>query len=519
MLNRFVLIVFVLFLFEAYAYSQESKIHYYSGYQTVGYNYSSEQQILAKSHTIPGEIVSIYELSEKGNYACFIKGTKSSSSSAMAKEFIMIYNFLQDTCIMIKEYSFSSISDYCLVNDNLNYRLNRKYYSKNLYTWKNNWKLNAPVIAVGKEKKLGLSYICETFSSEIHSLKGVSLETGKTTWVKPVRSSWLIRDIIENDSVVFLLTDEFLGAYSFDNGEVWNTPIDIKIIKGYSYTAEDAAISALGVLTGVFTGFYFVSLGTPEQILLSGSNLFFSSNTIFYADANSVKAIDTESGKIKWEYLLTEDFVGMSKILEYDEKIILINYGFSKSGRKIFRNSKSSLIFIDKNNGDLIKELKIEHLGKYVVETIVREGVIYIKTDSHFLTVSLSENEILSSKTILETKAYNKFINKTRLYYYSLSENTFSCLKEGVVLIESDNAFTYFCDSFLNVQDSILSADLFEPVYVDYDWMFFQYADDIYVTDLSGDVIMRFANVDFQIFINNRLYFTNNRKMFFVEIK
>ncbi|MDD3860690.1 MAG: hypothetical protein PHW83_10855, partial [Bacteroidales bacterium] len=364
----------------------------------------------------------------------------------------------------------------------------------------------------------GLSYICEDFSSMIHSIKSVNIKTGKTIWAQSVHKSGMIRDIINNDSVVHILTDKFIGSYSFEKGEIWYIPIELKVIDRYSYTEEDLAISALGTFTGIFTGFYFYSLGSVEHIFVSGSNLHYSSNMIFYADSQSLKAINAETGAIIWEKILPEHFVGMSQIIEHDGKIIVVNTSVYKKGNKILRNSKPGVIAVDKNKGDIISELGFENYGKSIVEIKHQEDLLYIKTDSHYLSVSLNSIELLSAKSFNQINEHNSFENKDNFYTYSLSDNAFTKQIEHSIVISSENAYSYFCDPYLNVLDSIYSADFTKPVYRNDQEMIFQYKDDVYFTNSTGEVIMRFPKAQFVVFINDRLYFTHNRSLFHVDI-
>ena len=99
------------------------------------------------------------------------------------------------------------------------------------------------------------------------------------------------------------------------------------MITGTTNYTGAVALGALGVLTGVLTGFSAVPIGAGVNAVVELTSNVLRDDTLFYfANRTQLLCLDNQL-KMKWGYPLPEDLTSHSQLFDYGERLYMINYG------------------------------------------------------------------------------------------------------------------------------------------------------------------------------------------------
>ncbi len=513
------------FIFQGiFAYAQSYKINFNSVKQTAGINYLKDSSIYVVGHELPGEIKSINKLEESfgdtSKYLVFLKSPEKKYPQNRYQEFAMIYDFISGTQPVIREFNYSDYTDLRISGNKIMYSEGLKYIARDIYTWKKCWKINNPVVAVRSDNKTAISYITETMSSEIHSVKAVNLETGNSIWVKPTDKDWVIRDAVSDDTSVVILGSKFLSSYNYANGKGWKIPVDNSFVVDAKYTGQDLLITAVGAISAAITGFGFYSYGTPETVYTTGSHILYDSGIIYFATSTKICSLDFRNLTTVWEKEVPYEETGMSSVFTDDSCLYVINYGFVASNKKMLNRGNPYLVVYDKINGDFKYVVSFGEKIKMITDYRANNGKVLISSENSLFLISLSDGNILAekSKTSDEFSDYGRLISIRDLYIYDETARSFKLVQDIDFAVIGKSGKVYLLDDGLNIAGEYSKDSIVRDSYSDENMMLFKSGKDLYVTDLNGNVISELFNSSFQIIIDGRLFFSNNKTLFSVEV-
>ena len=181
------------------------------------------------------------------------------------------------------------------------------------------------------EKPIGicLGTTSGTFS-KYPAFRGIDMNSGKKTWTRKMKSFCpAIQYASLNDSTVIAI---YGGLHSIDlnTGKGWD--IDMKMNnKGYASAADKSTAAAVtggyGALGAV--GMMLLSPGSAHTPSTTCSNVLITDSTIYLAGKDHLICCNKQTGDIIWSDSLQEKQTSKSQILLEDNKLILINYGYS----------------------------------------------------------------------------------------------------------------------------------------------------------------------------------------------
>jgi len=189
------------------------------------------------------------------------------------------------------------------------------------------------------EKPIGicLGTTSGTFSKS-PAFRGIDMNSGKKTWTRKMKSFCpAIQYASLNDSTVIAV---YGGLHSIDlnTGKGWD--IDMKMNnKGYASAADKSTAAAVtggyGALGAV--GMMLLSPGSAHTPSTTCSNVLITGSDIYLAGKDHIICCNKQTGDIIWSDSLQEKQTSKSQILLEDNKLILINYGYSinDAGEKV----------------------------------------------------------------------------------------------------------------------------------------------------------------------------------------
>lgn len=511
---------FVLSLLTLSGFSQPYKVRKDAVRQTVGLNHSSDSSIILIGDEFPGEITRLIKLdstSAKPDYLVFIDTKKPHSVLNHNIELVMIYNFSENTCRLVKEFSYSDV-DLISIKDNMfMYFDGFKYVVKDLYSWKVLYKLNQPYLAFNPKNSKAFSYINETLSQELQSFKGVDVKTGKTIWQKPVEDEKYVRGFCFSDSSAYIMGDDYVTTYGFDNGKGWKIPVNNYLTTQYTYTLSDIGFSIVGMISGYFTGFYFYSLGTYSKVFTTGSDLYYDSGKLFFATADSIFCVNSSTGARVWQNPLPKSGTRITRLLISEDKVYLVNMGFGGDASKKLEICPAYIAEYDRTTGKHLRSFSFEEENTYFRNFIVNGHNLLFRSRTDFLLVSLDDMQIAASLPISRPDDSAVELSDD-LFYYNDTLKIFKQIPDSFYVVDNGDGSVQVYDSSLSHTEDLKKENVTKAVEIHNDFTVFQTGNDIHIVNNSGEMIASFYASAFIMLSNNELYFRNAKTVFSVSI-
>jgi hypothetical protein len=511
----------VLSLLTFSCFSQPYKIRKGAVRQTVGYNHKSDSSIVLSGDEFPGEIIQLIKLdstSTNSDYLVFIDTKKPHSVLNHNIELVMIYNFNENACRLVKEFSYSDV-DLISIKDNMfMYFDGVKFVVRDLYSWKVLYKLNQPYLAFNTKNTKAFSYITETLSRELQSFKGVDVETGKTIWQKSVEDEKYVRGFCFSDSSAYIMGDDFVTSYGFDNGFGWKVPINNYLTTQYSYTLSDVGLSIVGMISGYFTGFYFYSLGTYTKVFTTGSNLYYDSGKLFFATADSIFCVNSSTGTRIWQNPLPKSGTRITRLLINEDKVYLVNMGFGGDASKKLEICPAYIAEYDRTTGKYLRSFSFEEENTYFRNFIINGHNLLFRSRTDFLLVSLDDMQIASSLPISRPDESTVELSDD-LFYFDDTLRLFKQIPDSFFIVDNCDGYVQVYDNSLSLTDDLKKDNVTKAVEIHNDFTIFQTGNDIHIVNKSGEMIASFYKSEFIMLSGNQLYIRNVKTVFSASIE
>ena len=184
---------------------------------------------------------------------------------------------------------------------------------------------------VSKWNKKILPYILDREDNKLWAYKNGSskklecyeMNSGELLWTREVPHTygWNYHGLVD-DSTRLIVSDG-MHLVNINNGSGESYPM----ITGTTNYTGAVALGALGVLTGVLTGFSAVPIGAGVNAVVELTSNVLRDDTLFYfANRTQLLCLDNQL-KMKWGYPLPEDLTSHSQLFDYGERLYMINYG------------------------------------------------------------------------------------------------------------------------------------------------------------------------------------------------
>lgn len=514
----------ITFLIPFVSVGQKSLIRYNAIKQTIGFNYATDQGITVSGHTFPGHIKG-YSIDKLGlDFIVTSEKELRDDIAPLANRFICFdFDSCQDLWHTIPFYgehvSFELNDDNIIVWDG------EKCHTYNTKTNKKQWKINSPILYYDTITNTGISYIFETYTNSITAIKNVDLETGKTIWRKNVGVEKLMEKFaIHNDTLLFAFNTTLYGL-DINSGQGWdmNLYCDLKIMKDWSYSMEDVLVSAIGLVSGYFTGYFLISLGSIEAgyIYNTTSNILIDDNEFYYATEKEFFC-SNYSGIRKWKKQLPKDTTGHTEIFLRDSIAYLTNMAYASIANLNISYGQPYLASYNKNTG---VEYYFKHLadyGDYILDMRIYEDEILILLKNSIKLVSLIDGEIIKEYYV-PVNSENTFTGFNEFEYYKIQsvkplQITRPNILGSIELIDNSGNIYLFDHNLKLIEDESLVKSIFPscnigPYYI------FEYESSIFAIDIrTEETICEIYNSTNPLLTKDFLYFTQDDTLFKLEL-
>lgn len=518
---RFLFFTFIVFsIFSFSCFSQTYKVRKDAVRQTVGLNHLNDSSIVLQGDEFPGEITRLIKLdsiSDNSDYLVFIDTQKPHSVLNHNIELVMIYNFSENACRLVKEFSYSDVDLISIKDGMFMYFDGFKYVVRDLYSWKELYKLNQPYLAFNTKNTNAFSYITETLSQELRSFKGVDVKTGKTIWQKSVEDEKYVRGFCFSDSSAYIMGDDFVTNYGFENGKGWRIPINNYLTTQFSYSTSDIVFSIVGMISGYFTGFYFYSQGTYTKVFTTGSDLYYDSGKLFFATADSIFCVNSSTGTRIWQNPLPKSGTRITRMLIREDKVYLVNMGFGGDLSKKLEICPAYIAEYDKTIGKYLRSFSFEEENTYFRNFIVNGHNLLFRSRTDFLLVSLEDMQIAAILSISKPDESTVELSDD-LFYFDDTLKLFKQIPDSYFIVDNCDGYVQVYDNSLLHIDGLKKDNVTKAVEIHNDFTIFQTGNDIHIVSKSGEMISSFYKSEFIMLSGNQLYFRNVKTVFSVSI-
>ncbi|WP_462280585.1 hypothetical protein [Salinivirga cyanobacteriivorans] len=260
--------------------------------------------------------------------------------------------------------------------------INEKWlaYHVNTYTGKRDWYTDMNLFYWNDS--LGVAYgapFNRNRAKKTDGFRGVNIENGKTLWERPIDMFSTLDERLYLNDTSHLYSAKGLFNINPRDGKGWKYPI--KTYKEIEVNQNNGAIVAAAaslVIGGLFGYMVLPAYSIPSKYITNvKSNILNVDNTIYFAGATKIGAISYK-GKVLWETKLPVRKMAASVLLNYMDKILLVNKGIALYHGKPKLEGKPFIAVLDKNSGELqgFKDLDVS----FVSDALLTEKLILAAT-------------------------------------------------------------------------------------------------------------------------------------------
>ena len=285
--------------------------------------------------------------------------------------------------------------------------INEKWlaYHVNTYTGKREWYTDMNLFYWNDS--LGVAYgapFNRNRAKKTDGFRGVNIENGKTLWERTIDMFSTLDERIHLNDTSHLYSAKGLFNINPTNGKGWEYPIrtykEIEVNQKGGAVAAAAASMIIGGLLGYLV---IPSYSIPSRYITNvKSNILNVDNTLYFAGATKIGAISYK-GKVLWETKLPVRKMSASVLLNYMDKILLVNKGIALYHGKPRLEGKPFIAVLDKKSGEIqaFKDLNMS----FVSDVLLTEKLILAAT-KYMLFVDPDDLTLTARELNLPGKTY-----------------------------------------------------------------------------------------------------------------
>lgn len=402
----------------------QSKIEVASNDKSIGKDYISNKDILAKEFIFPEKIYHTYIDSSSNAITVQLRGeienegilTNNNGSIILfdlhekQAKWSKRINYQQDKVEQYQQVIFKQYGGE-------KYRLNNK-------TGTQEWELINLMCFVEPTVEKGMGYKTNSVKGITNKLEGINLTNGDKTWQREINREFGWNEMIRLNDSNIIVAAAGLHAINIHNGTGW----DYNAITGekdYTYVALGAASV---VVSGIVGGMFFVPSG-PDITRDMVSNILIDSGHFYFASKEQIAKINP-IGKVVWSASFPENFGSNSFIFKRDQTIYMLNKGLAYLQNKQVDYGSPFIAAFDAQTG---KELFLRGMNDNI------DHVLGTKIDKDYAMV-LFHNKTAKYSLIDGSLVQEKILD------FKKSE-TIDCFIDSQVCIKENSFFKFLTQS------------------------------------------------------------------------
>lgn len=369
--------------------------------------------------------------------------------------------------------------------------------------------INFPGKIVHVNEKLNVALV---ISNSVNQLNAHELTTGNLLWTSPLNNENNWNDLTYIDDSTIIIAASGLTSINLRKGKNWEIKLETSSKpSGQTVISENSIISKAAVQS--------IETSTiVSKITNLASNILVDNSTIFFADKNSLNAINL-SGKLIWQQNLKNYELSQSIISIINGELLLFNLGKAHFGDNTIIYGKPFLIKLDKATGTIISDQnsKLETVFDFVK---LNHSVLFANKKG--ISTTDITNSLFESIIELDEKKYgqfNSFINPDE--YYAEREGhivPLSFINSQLIFFVTGNDKVYGVSNH-KIEYEYHFTELYKKQFDVNRAVLLKNGLKHYLVSKNYELLTTINSEEMPLFLNNKLFFSDKKKLHIVSFQ
>ncbi|MBA3664662.1 MAG: hypothetical protein H0W61_10685 [Bacteroidetes bacterium] len=497
---------FLFFVFHSLLLYQQN-INYKTYTSPVGTSAISINTITAKTYSFTQPVYRVVPDSGTGNIYITLRQKDVTGRGYTNRGFHVIVKANDSACCVMEDSKLDLVvaNEYLLLsNANRTSAYDRflgyekfEYPSKIIYT-------------IAKNNS-GLTYTTQAGQSGNRALNNVQLKSGGSLWSAPVPSEHNWNGVFTlNDSVIVIAAGG-LHALNINSGALWSYDLTTSERSSKPYTYSSFNRYSFDKL--------YSKISTSDEALATQftSNVLITDSLIYFAGKDKLLAVK-KNGTLLWESALKVSVMSASVLKETSQNILLVNLGVARYNNDLVLSGTPIVLAYNKYTGERIFENKMDMPPVLSDVSFTKNSVLIAGNNK---VVEVSDNLSVKCHADLPETKFGRFLEFIDGSEFYVEKEGFyvplNFINDNVIYFKTDHGKVFGMNNN-NIEYEYHFGELYRLNKTAGNKKLLSQKDRSVLISENYELLQIFNTVENAYYLNNKLYFTEGRKLHIVNL-